>query len=159
MSDFAFAAPFGVEVIQEILPHRYPFLLIDRVTKMEDAHIEGTKNLTVNEPFFQGHFPGQPVYPGALQVESIAQLGAVWILSKRENLGKTAYLMTVELAKFRRPAVPGDSLKLEGNVTNLKSRTGRFVGRISVEDKVISEIVVTFAFQKHEAKSGRLAES
>src|SRR5690606_3345122 len=131
-------------------PHRYPFLLIDQITDIGDDYIRGYKNLSANEPIFQGHFPDLAVYPGVLQIETIAQLGACWILSRHENLGKVAYLMSVQSAKFRRTACPGDRLDCFGRITNLKSRTGRFVAEIRVNDQVISESTVMFAFQRNE---------
>ncbi|MCB2153367.1 3-hydroxyacyl-ACP dehydratase FabZ [bacterium] len=146
--DPAFTPPFGVEVIQKIIPHRYPFLLVDRITDMGEDYIAGIKNLTANEALFTGHFPAHAVFPGVLQIETMAQVGACWILSREENRGKIAYLMSVESAKFRRPAEPGDQLKVWGKITNLKSRTGKFISHIKVDEKVICECTLMFAFQK-----------
>ncbi len=143
-----FTPPFGVETIEQIIPHRFPFLLIDRVTFMDETMVRATKNLSINEHVFQGHFPGHPVFPGVLQIEAMAQAGAVWILSKPENQGKIAFLMKVSEAKFRRPAVPGDTLEIEGTVSNLKSRTGQIDARILVDGKEISSATILFAFQR-----------
>ncbi len=150
--NFIYEAPFGVHVIRKILPHRYPFLLVDGITELGTDYIRGFKNLSVNEELLQGHFPDEPIYPGVLHVESLAQMGACWILAQEQNVGKTAYLMSVESAKFRRPIVPGDRLDMLGKITNLKSRTGRLVGEIRVNDQLVSEAVVLFAFQKSEPR-------
>ncbi|MEQ8822555.1 MAG: 3-hydroxyacyl-ACP dehydratase FabZ [Sumerlaeia bacterium] len=145
-SPFLFTPPFGVEVIKQIIPHRYPFLLIDRITAMGEDWVQGYKNLSANEGVFDGHFPQEPVYPGVMMIETFAQAGACWILSHREHHGKLAYLMTIESAKFRSKAVPGDRIEIDGKITNLRSRTGRIVGKLTVEDRLICEATLTFAF-------------
>ncbi|GKX65405.1 3-hydroxyacyl-ACP dehydratase FabZ [Inconstantimicrobium mannanitabidum] len=115
----------NVNEIKEIIPHRYPFLLLDRVEELEvGVRAVGTKNVTVNEPFFQGHFPNEPVMPGVLIVEALAQLGAVAILSKEEFKGKTAYFAGIEKARFKRKVVPGDVLKLEVEIIKMKGKIG-----------------------------------
>lgn len=151
MSSFAHPAPYGINVIKRILPHRYPFLLVDGITELREDGVRGFKNLSANEEVFQGHFPQEAVYPGVLIIETVAQVGACWILSRHENLGKTAYLMTVESAKFRKPAVPGHRLDVNGTITNLKSRTGRLTSEVHIDGVLIAEVTVTFAFQKREA--------
>jgi beta-hydroxyacyl-ACP dehydratase FabZ len=148
---FAYVPPFDCSTIVKILPHRYPFLLVDGITEFRPDGVKGYKNLTMNEEVFQGHFPGHPVYPGVLQIETIAQVGACWILARKENMGKIAYLMTVEEAKFRRPALPGMRLEVDGIITNLKSRTGRFEAEITCDGKTISSATILFAFQKGES--------
>lgn len=151
---FAFTPPFGVPTIEKILPHRHPFLLVDGMTEFREDGMRGFKNLSANEGVFVGHFPGHPVYPGVLQVETMAQVGACWILARRENLGKVAYLMSMESAKFRRPAEPGMRLEVNGVVKNLKSRTGRLEAEITCEGAVISSATILFAFQKDDRGTG-----
>jgi len=146
---FAYLPPFGSEVIAKILPHRYPFLLVDCMTEFTHDGMRGYKNLTISDEVFNGHFPGHPVYPGVLQIELVAQVGACWILGRKENLGKIAYLMSVEEAKFRRPAIPGMRLDVSGKISGLKSRTGRLEAEVSCEGKVISNVTILFAFQKN----------
>lgn len=115
----------NVNEIKEIIPHRYPFLLLDKVEELEvGVRAVGIKNVTVNEPFFQGHFPNEPVMPGVLIVEALAQLGAVAILSKEEFKGKTAYFAGIEKARFKRKVVPGDVLKLEVEIIKMKGKIG-----------------------------------
>jgi len=146
--DFLYEPPFGVETIKKIIPHRYPFLLVDGITSFGEDTVVGYKNLSANEEVFQGHFPGEPVYPGVLVVESVAQVGACWILSHTEHAGKTAYLMSIETAKFRRPVRPGDKLIIDGKITNLKSRTGKLTAEILVDEKKVADVAVLFAFQQ-----------
>ncbi len=145
---FVHEPPYGVQTIKQIIPHRHPFLLPDGITAMGEDTVEGFKNISISDPVFEGHFPEEPVYPGVLQIELIAQIGACWILSLEQNVGKTAYLMTVESAKFRRPLRPGDRADVYGKITSVKSRTGRLSGIIKVGDQVASEATILFAFQK-----------
>jgi 3-hydroxyacyl-[acyl-carrier-protein] dehydratase len=156
---FTYAPPYGVETIKKIIPHRYPFLLIDGITELGEDYVRGFKNLTANEEVFQGHFPRQAVYPGVLQIETLAQVGACWILSLEQNIGKTAYLMTVEYAKFRAPLFPGDRAEIFGKITNVKSRTGRLEGNITVTGRVVSEAALLFAFQKADVGNGNSGTS
>lgn len=151
MNDFLYQPPFGIETIQKIIPHRYPFLLVDGITELGPDYVRGYKLLTANEEVFQGHFPGHPVYPGVLQLESVAQAGCCWILSRKEHQGKVAYLMSVDSTKFRRPVAPGDRLDLYGKITNLKSRTGRLEAEIRVDDALVSQMVLMFAFSRSDA--------
>lgn len=151
MSDFIYPAPFGVDIIQRIIPHRYPFLFLDRVTELTATGVKGYKNITMNEWFFPGHFPQRAVVPGVIQIEALAQLGAIWILSKPGNEGKIAYLMSVSNAKFRRPVEPGDRMDLSGDVKNLRSRTGQFDGVIHVNGREVSSATVFFAFAKDDS--------
>lgn len=150
---FLYQPPFGIETIEKIIPHRYPFLLVDRITELGEDTVRGTKCLSMNEEVFSGHFPGHPVYPGVLQIETMAQVGAVWILAHPEHAGKIAYLMTVKEAKFRAPAVPGDVLEIFGRISHLKSRTGVLDATISVSGKLVSSCSIMFAFQKEESSA------
>lgn len=141
-----YTPPLDMEQIQEIIPHRYPFLLIDRVLEIkDDTIIRGYKNLSANEHFFQGHFPGKPIMPGVLIIEALAQLGAVYILAKPENQGRIAFFMTIENAKFRKPVIPGDRLDLELTVLKIKSSFGKVQGVASVNGQVVAEAEITFA--------------
>ena len=133
-----------INQIKEILPHRYPFLLIDRVISIDGNKIVAIKNVTANENSFQGHFPIEPVMPGVLIIEALAQTGAVAILSKDEFKGKIAYLAGIDKAKFRRKVVPGDTLRLEVELTKLRGRAGVGYGIAYVDDKKVCEGELTF---------------
>ncbi len=137
--------PLNINDIQKILPHRYPFLLVDKILELkEDKYAVGIKNVTINESFFKGHFPGRPVMPGVLIVESMAQVVGVLLLSKSGNQGKRAYFMSIDKVKFRRMVVPGDQLRLEVSVLKLKSKVGQAYGRALVDNKVVAEAVLMF---------------
>ena len=125
--------------IQEIIPHRYPFLLIDRVLEMSDERVVGLKNVSINEAHFQGHFPGYPIMPGVLIVEALAQAGAVLLLSAPENKGRIALFAGIDKLRFRRPVVPGDTLRLEVQLIERRSRAGRGQARALVDDEVAAE--------------------
>lgn len=133
-----------INQIKEILPHRYPFLLIDRVISIDGNKIVAIKNVTANENYFQGHFPIEPVMPGVLIIEALAQTGAVAILSKDEFKGKIAYFAGIDKAKFRRKVVPGDTLKLEVELTKLRGRAGVGYGIAYVDDKKVCEGELSF---------------
>ena len=133
-----------INEIKEILPHRYPFLLIDKVISMEGNKIVAIKNVTVNENYFQGHFPVEAVMPGVLIIEALAQTGAVAILSKNEFKGKIAYFAGIDKAKFRRKVIPGDILRLEVEITKLRGRAGLGYGIAYVDDKKVCEGELTF---------------
>jgi len=151
--------------IMEYLPHRYPFLLIDRVVEFERAkRIVAIKNVTINEPFFNGHFPGYPIMPGVLVVEAMAQAGCILLLSEvadREN--KLVVFTGIERAKFRRPITPGDQLRLEVDVLSFRPRAGRMEGKAIVDGKVACEATLTCAVvprqRKAEAAPGAPAEA
>jgi beta-hydroxyacyl-ACP dehydratase FabZ len=137
----------SVTDIMRILPHRYPFLLVDRIVEIEgEKRIVGLKNVTINEQFFQGHFPGAPVMPGVLIIESMAQVAGVLIyrdLPEKEQ--KLIYFAGIENAKFRRPVVPGDQLRIEMEFVSRRGRFGTMQGRATVEGKLAAEAVVKFA--------------
>lgn len=135
-----------VSMIMKILPHRYPFLLVDRVISMESGKkITAIKNVTINENFFNGHFPGKPVMPGVLIIEAMAQVGGIMMLSAPENRGKIAYFMAINEAKFRRVVSPGDQLIIEVEAGKIKSRTGQVFGKAYVNGKLAAEGELMFA--------------
>lgn len=130
----------SINEIKEILPHRYPFLLIDKIIDFEeDKTITGIKNVTVNEEFFNGHFPDHPVMPGVLIVEALAQAGAVLVLMKPENKGKIAFFAGIDKLRFKRQVVPGDQLKLEIEVIKLKSSVGKCSAKATVDGEVVCQ--------------------
>ena len=132
--------------IMKILPHRYPFLLVDRVISMEEGkRAVGIKNVTINDNFFEGHFPGRPVMPGVLIVESMAQVGGVLMLSPMENRGKLAFFMAANNVKFRKPVVPGDQLRIEVEVGKIRSKTGQVLTKAFVGTEVVAEAELMFA--------------
>lgn len=138
-----------IKQIQEIIPHRYPFLLIDAIDELEAGkRAVGRKNVTMNEYFFQGHFPQQPVMPGVLIIEALAQTGAVALLSMEEYKGKIAYFAAVDKAKFRANVVPGDTLKLEVEIIKMKGTIGIGKAIAYVKDKKVTEAELTFAIGK-----------
>ncbi len=135
-----------IREIQEIIPHRWPFLLVDRVVELEPGvRAVGNKNVTINEPFFQGHFPGYPIMPGVLIVEALAQVGAVAVLSLPDNKGKVVFFAGIDGFRFRKPVVPGDSLRLEVNLARMRGPVGKGIAKAEVEGKVVAEGKLTFA--------------
>ena len=146
------AGTHDIAAIMALLPHRYPFLLIDRIMEVEPRkRIVARKCVTINEGFFEGHFPGYPIMPGVLEIEAIAQAGGVLILLDFERPGDTLMLFTgVERARFRQPVVPGDVLEIEAKVLNLRSRAVRLEGAIRVDGKLVCEATVTCQLVKRE---------
>ena len=139
-------AQLNINEIMEILPHRHPFLLIDAVDEMEvGVKAVARKNVTFNEPFFTGHFPGNPVMPGVLIVEALAQTGAVAILSDEKWKGKTAYFAGINSAKFKKKVVPGDVLRLETEIIKIKGPIGIGKAVAYVGDSVACQAELTFA--------------
>lgn len=136
---------FDIRKIQRILPHRYPFLMVDRIIEMEPGkHAVGIKNVTANEEFFTGHYPGQPIMPGVLIIEAMAQLGGLLLSQELEHTGKVAVLLSLDDVKFRRPVVPGDQLVLEASARRVKSRTGHVFCRAMVGDNLAAEADIKF---------------
>jgi UDP-3-O-[3-hydroxymyristoyl] N-acetylglucosamine deacetylase/3-hydroxyacyl-[acyl-carrier-protein] dehydratase len=130
--------------IMKILPHRYPFLMVDRVTSIEGNKITGVKNVSINEPYFAGHFPQHPIMPGVLQLEAIAQVAGILTLRQAENLGKIAYFMAAENVKWRKPVRPGDTLVIAVELIKSRGKVGKAKGVCSVSGEVVSEAEVTF---------------
>ena len=129
-----------IQAIQEILPHRYPFLLVDRIIELESHRVVGVKNVTLNEPHFNGHFPGRPVMPGVLIIEAMAQTAGVLVLKQiPDRHNKLVFLATVENAKFRRPVVPGDQLRIEVKFLKLKATVAKMQGIATVDGVVVAE--------------------
>ena len=135
--------------IQKILPHRYPFLLVDRIIEIEEGkRAVGIKNVTINELFFQGHFPGNPIMPGVLIVEAMAQVGAVAILSMEEHKGKLAVFTGIEKMKFRKQVIPGDTLIMESELIVIKHGIGKAKVSAKVDGKIAAAGELSFAIIK-----------
>lgn len=142
-----------INEIQAILPHRYPFLLVDRIVEMESDRVVGIKNVTLNEPFFTGHFPAFPVMPGVLIVEAMAQAAGVLVLKSiadREN--KLVLLAAIENARFRKPVVPGDQLRMEMTIVKRKASVAKIAGRATVDGQVVAEVEVMCKLADKEEK-------
>ena len=133
-----------IDEVMRLLPHRYPFLMIDRVTKIEGNKITGLKNVTMNELYFQGHFPGHPIMPGVLQLEAMAQVAGILMLKQAENKGKIAYFMSAESVKWRSPVRPGDTLLIDVELTKTRGKIGKAKGVCTVGGTIVSEAEVTF---------------
>ncbi len=137
---------YTAKEIMEIIPHRYPFLMIDTIEELEPgARAVGRKCVSVNEPFFQGHFPGNPVMPGVLIIEALAQVGAVAILSQPEWKGRTAYFAGIDKARFKQKVVPGDVLTLETEIIKVKGPVGVGKAVASVNGRIAAQGELTFA--------------
>ncbi|HLR67744.1 3-hydroxyacyl-ACP dehydratase FabZ [Virgibacillus alimentarius] len=134
--------------IKATIPHRYPFLLVDKVTEMEEGkRVVGLKNVTANEPFFQGHFPEYPVMPGVLILEALAQTGAIAVLHMEQNQGKIGFLAGVDKCRFKRQVKPGDQLQLEVEITRVKGSIGKGKGIATVDGEKACEAEIMFAIQ------------
>ena len=132
-----------IKEIRDILPHRYPFLLVDRIVEMDSERIVGVKNVTANEPFFSGHFPDFPVMPGVLIVEAMAQAAGVLVLKNIDDReSKLVLLVAIENARFRKPVVPGDTLRLEMKVIKRKASVAKMAGVATVDGQVVAEAEV-----------------
>jgi 3-hydroxyacyl-[acyl-carrier-protein] dehydratase len=146
-------ATLDINEIRAILPHRYPFLLVDRIVEMDAERVIGIKNVTHNEPFFQGHFPDFPVMPGVLIVEAMAQTAGVQVLASiPDRASKLVLLVAIESARFRRPVVPGDTLRMEMAVIKRKASVAKFAGRATVDGKLVAEVEVMCKLADKEEK-------
>ena len=135
-----------INMIQRILPHRYPFLFVDKILEISHDRVVGIKNVTIDEPFFQGHFPGHPIMPGVLIIEAMAQVGGVGALNMKTNIGKLAYFLSINNARFRKPVLPGDTLRIEVNLLKTKLNIMKIHGIAKVEDGLVAEADMMFAF-------------
>lgn len=134
-----------INEIKELLPHRYPFLMVDKVIDLEpNKRITAMKNVTVNEEYFNGHFPGRPVMPGVLIIESMAQAAGLLMLVEEEHKGKIPYFTGIDNARFRRPVVPGDQLFLEIEILKVRGSTGKVKGVAKVDGEVVTEAELMF---------------
>lgn len=141
------AGPLGPATIRELIPHRYPFLLVDKIEELEPGvRAVGIKNVSQNEPFFEGHFPDYPVMPGVLIVEAMAQVGAVGVMMLEEYRGKLTLFAGIDSVRFRRQVIPGDILRMEVEISRLKGRAGRGKGTAKVGSERVCEAELLFAF-------------
>jgi UDP-3-O-[3-hydroxymyristoyl] N-acetylglucosamine deacetylase/3-hydroxyacyl-[acyl-carrier-protein] dehydratase len=129
---------FDINAIQAFLPHRYPFLLVDKVVDYSDSTITGIKNVTINEPFFQGHFPGNPIMPGVLQLEAMAQVGGILLLNIIDNPQSVwVYIVAIDNARFKKPVIPGDRLELQVEMTTLRRSICKMTGKGYVDGQLV----------------------
>lgn len=145
MTQHSVKLPLTIEDIKQIIPHRYPFLLVDRVVEMSERNIVAIKNVTAGELVFEGHFPQRAVMPGVLMVEAMAQAGGVLLLSKPEHRGKMAYLAAVNEARFRKIVTPGDQLRIEVEILKFKARVGLIKGVVKVDGETACEAEIMFS--------------
>lgn len=135
---------FSIQKIMELLPHRFPFLLIDKVVDITENNITAIKNVTINEPFFVGHFPNRPVMPGVLIIEAMAQTSGIYVLNKVESFQKKVFFfLTIDNAKFRIPVVPGDVLEIYSEFIKSRDTFYKFACEARVENKVVAEAVIS----------------
>ena len=136
---------FDVNQIMEILPHRPPFLLIDRVLKTDcKSYVEAIKNVTVNEAFFKGHFPGAPIMPGVLIVEATAQAAAIIVMGHPQSKGKIPFFMSIDKVKFRKPVVPGDQIHIRVDAIRMRESSGKAQAVVKVGDDIVTEAILAF---------------
>ncbi|MDD5261652.1 MAG: bifunctional UDP-3-O-[3-hydroxymyristoyl] N-acetylglucosamine deacetylase/3-hydroxyacyl-ACP dehydratase [Methylacidiphilales bacterium] len=137
-----------IQEVMNILPHRYPFLMVDRILKFEgDSRATGCKNVSINEPFFQGHFPGHPLMPGVLQLEAMAQVASLLLLRRADNVGRIGFFMSADKVKFRKPVVPGDTLIIQVELVKMRGKIGKAVGQCTVNGELVSEGELSFVVQ------------
>src|SRR5271165_2721635 len=149
-----------VNEIRRILPHRYPFLLVDRILEMDAESVVGIKNVTVNEPFFAGHFPDYPVMPGVLIVEAMAQTAGVQVLSGIPDRDKKiVFLVSVDAARFRKPVVPGDQLRIEMRVIKRKGSVAKMAGHVTVDGVVVAEAEVMCKLEDKQNPEDKIGEN
>lgn len=152
---------YGIDRVMELLPHRYPFLLVDKVIDCDgQENIVAIKNVTVNEPFFQGHFPNNPVMPGVLQIEAMAQVGGLLMIEAAAGGEKVStYLMSVDGVKFRRLVRPGDQLRIEVKLARRRGPSAKFVGRITVDGQLTSEAEILCMVVPQSAEKARAQQA
>ena len=141
--------PYDIQAIMKLMPHRYPFLLIDRVLKLvAGEEIVAIKNVTINEPFFQGHFPGKPIMPGVLIIEAMAQAGGILAYESipPDSRSRLVYFMGMDKVKFRKPVVPGDQLQFEVKILKIRSKVVKIYGRAMVDNKLVAEAELMASF-------------
>ena len=140
-----------INQIQNLLPHRYPFLLVDRIEEVGDGKIVGIKNVSINEEFFQGHYPGHPIMPGVLIIESMAQVGGFLMMKDLENPeDKLPFFAGIDRARFRRPVVPGDQLRIVGEMLKSRRNIAKISAKAYVDDELAAEAELMFAIQDRE---------
>ena len=142
-------AEYDIQKIMALLAHRYPFLLVDRVIEIEIGdRIKALKNVTINEPFFQGHFPGQPVMPGVLIIEALAQVGGIlaYESSSEDHKGQLIYFMGMDKVRFRKPVVPGDQLIFEAKITKMRTSVAKMTGTARVDNQLVAEAELMASF-------------
>jgi beta-hydroxyacyl-ACP dehydratase FabZ len=140
---------YDIQQIMSLLPHRYPFLLVDRIIELvPDDKVLALKNVTINEPYFQGHFPGQPVMPGVLIIEAMAQTGGIlaYETAAAENRNRLIYFMAMDKVKFRKPVVPGDQIIFEAKILKFRPKAAKMSGTASVDDKLVAEAELMASF-------------
>jgi UDP-3-O-[3-hydroxymyristoyl] N-acetylglucosamine deacetylase/3-hydroxyacyl-[acyl-carrier-protein] dehydratase len=143
-------AVLDVIQVMKLLPHRPPFLMVDKVVRVESNRVVALKNVTMGEPYFEGHFPGHPIMPGVLQLEAMAQVAGILMMRQAENIGCLAYFMSAEEVKWRKPVRPGDTLIIDVEMTKSRGRIGKAKGKCLVDGEIVSEALVTFMLMARE---------